>query len=178
MRETWLRPNRRAIWFGCIPPAIVAACGGWLAFATVESSHPWLRWIGAALAIASLATIAALLTQLRKPRIAYHDGQVLFYLRRGRPIAVPVDIVEAFFLGQGPATLPGSLPRQEAVNLVARLSRRATEFARRDVKHVLGNWCDGYVTIHGTWCEPLDTEMIRWLNRRLQEVKPKTDAGR
>jgi hypothetical protein len=96
---------------------------------------------------------------------------VLFYLRSGQPLAVPVEIVEAFFVGQGPATLPGGLATQETANLVARLAQRATEWAERDVKRALGRWCGGYVTIRGTWCEPLNTDLVRRINRRLAEVK-------
>ncbi len=115
--------------------------------------------------------IGMLIHQLRRPRVAFRDGRVLFYLRSGSPIAVPAGIVEAFFLGQGPAELPGIAKRPQAVNLVARLSQRHTEWAAREVKPALGKWCEGYVTIRGTWCEPLGTELIRRLNRRLKEVK-------
>jgi hypothetical protein len=87
-------------------------------------------------------------------------------------LAVPARFVEAFFLGQGPAKLPGPrLAHQESVNLVARLSQQQAEWAHQPVKPALGHWCDGYVTIRGTWCEPLGPEVIRRLNRRLKEVK-------
>jgi hypothetical protein len=119
-----------------------------------------------------IGMIAMLLRQLCRPRIAYHNGKVLFYLRSGAPIAVPVNIVEAFFLGQGPAIFTSEArSKHETVNLVARLSQRETEWARRDVKPALGNWCGGYVTIRGTWCEPLDGDIIRQLNRCLKEVQ-------
>ena len=109
--------------------------------------------------------------QLLRPRIAYGDGHVQFYLRAGAPIAVPVQIVEAFFLGQGPAYLPGMAEdSQETVNLVARLSQKEAEWQKLEVKPALGRWCEGYVSIRGTWCEPLTNEVIRRLNRRLGEV--------
>ena len=57
------------------------------------------------------------------------------------------------------------------MNLVARLSQRHTEWAKHEVKSALGNWADGYITIRGSWCEPLSGETIRKLNRRLKEVK-------
>jgi hypothetical protein len=171
MRETWLRPNRRAIWFGCVPLAAVAALGAWLACGGTDPNNRTLPWIGAAFTVGGLAMVGLLLAQLWRPRIAYRDGQVLFYLRAGQPIAVPAGVVEAFFLGQGSAKLPGGFERQESVNLVARISQRATEWSRQEVKPSLGNWCDGYVTIRGTWCEPLGTELVRRLNRRLKEVQ-------
>jgi hypothetical protein len=96
---------------------------------------------------------------------------VLFYLRSGPPIAVPLEVVEAFFAGQGPAHLPVVSNQPRSVNLVARLSRRNPEWAQQPVKPALGNWVDGYVTIRGSWCEPLNGETIRRLNRRLKELK-------
>jgi hypothetical protein len=117
------------------------------------------------------AIVVGLVNQMRRPRIAYRDGEVLFYLRTSGPIAVPVEVVEAFFLGQGPLMLP--LQQQSSdttVNLVARIAERATDWQEREVKPALGRWCDGHVTIRGTWCETLDSELIRRLNHRLREV--------
>jgi hypothetical protein len=102
---------------------------------------------------------------------------VLFYMRLGRPIAVPVGIVESFFLGQGPAHLPAMPKQPHTVNLIARLSQRHTEWASQQVRPSLGKWNEGYVTIRGTWCEPLDGELIRKLNRRLKEVKDATEVA-
>jgi hypothetical protein len=172
MSETWLRPNRRALWFGCVPPLILCFIGLWLIMGIRGDSNTWLRWSGILLMVAGSVMVIALVRQLSRPRIAFNNGHVLFYLRSGPPLAVPAEIVEAFFVGQGPAALPGGLsPPQQTANLVARLSQRATEWTQRDVKPALGNWCEGYVTIRGTWCEPLNAELVRRLNRRLSQVK-------
>jgi hypothetical protein len=127
--------------------------------------------VGWALTAVGLVLMLGLFNQLRRPRIAFRNGEVLFHLRSGAPVAVPVEIVEAFFLGQGPANIPavGGQPA-ETVNLVARLSQKAPEWAKVEVKPALGLWCEGYVTIRGTWCEPLNGEVIRRLNRRLREL--------
>jgi hypothetical protein len=177
MREIWLRPNVRAVLFACVPPAVCAAVGAWLAISATSGNQKHLSYIGTSVFVAGLATIAFLLWQLRRPRVAYTGGHVLFYLRAGRPIAVPVAHVEAFFLGQGPTRFPGNLGKQEAVNLVARLARRASEWTHQEVKPSLGSWCDGYVTIRGTWCEPLGTDVVRRLNRRLKEVQTESDGS-
>ena len=178
MREIWLRPNRRAIWFGCLPPLILSGLGAWMVFAAADSTGEMRRFAGMALLLVGLALTTMLIIQQRRPRIGYRDKHVLFYLRGGAPIAVPADVVEAFFVGQGPAHLPAGVgQRQQSANLVARLSQRHTEWAQRPVNRALGNWCDGYVTIRGTWCEPLDSEVVRRLNRRLKEVKDKDLAN-
>src|SRR4051812_48078786 len=124
MREIWLRPNRRAILFGCIPPLVLAAVGAWLVFGIGESASHFWRWLGFFLLVAGLAMISTMLSQLRHPRIAFRDGMVLFYVRIGPPIAVPVEIVESFFFGQGPAHLPAVSKQPQSVNLIARLSQR------------------------------------------------------
>lgn len=171
MRETWLRPNRRAILFGCVPLLVAIGIGGWLALGLPTVASGW-RWLGGGIIALGMLAISLLLNELRRPRIAYANGRVLFYLSRGGPIAVPLGIVEAFFVGQGPATLPAGIGKQQQTyNLVARLSHRATDWADREVKPALGQWCGGYVTIRGTWCEPLDDNVIRRLNRRLKEVQ-------
>jgi hypothetical protein len=176
MHEIWLKPNRRAMGFACVPPSVLGAIGLWmLIFGPQANRYVW-RGIGAALVFAAAAILVMLLHQMLRPRIAYRDGHVLFFLRSGTPLEVPAPVVEAFFLGQGPAMLPGNAgSRQETVNLVARLSQRHTEWAQQPVKPSLGHWCDGYVTIRGTWCEPLGPELIRRLNRRLKEVKSAHD---
>lgn len=180
MTEVWLQSNRRVLALGLAPVAAVTALGA-LMLATVESSAArLLAWvlIGAAAVLA-----LAIARQFRRPRIAYRDGKVLFQLRAGPPIKVPRESVEAFFLGQGPAYLTVAQDRgSESVNLVARLSQKSPEWMHVDVKPALGHWCDGYVTIRGTWCEPLNGDLIRRLNARLRELRAAsidaaTDAG-
>lgn len=175
MREVWLKSNHRAILFGCLPPLAMATLGAWIGFAAAE--HSVWRWVGAAGVLLGTLIALFMLLQLRRPRIAFRTGNVLFYLRSGPPIAVPLEIVESFFVGQGPAHLPAVTNQPRTVNLVARLSRRHPEWAEQPVKVALGSWTDGYVTIRGSWCEPLDSETIRRLNRRLKEVKDEIEKN-
>jgi hypothetical protein len=130
-----------------------------------------------AIAAATVGLIAVLVgasvwVRAARPRIWRKDGEVLFRLRTDQPIAVPLAIVEAFFLGQGPANLPGGTsPQFESVNLVARLSERATQWRSQNVDPRLGAWCDGYITVRGTYCEPLNIDLVHRLNRLLAEAK-------
>jgi hypothetical protein len=145
----------------------------------VKSEAILLQIFAGAIVALGVVLLMGLLNELRRPRIAFQDGNVLFNLRAGKPIAAPVEIVEAFFLGQGPAHLPPVDGKPaESVNLIARLSQKAPEWARVPVKPALGQWCEGYITIRGTWCEPLDGEVIRRLNRRLRELHEVAEAAR
>lgn len=171
MFETWLRTNRRAILLGCVPPVILTAIGACLAVTHRNSGSSAIGWIGYVVVFLGAASTALLLTQLRNPRIAFCDGMVLFYVRLGKPISVPVELVESFFFGQGPSHLPTIRKQLNTVNLIARLSQRHTEWASQRVRPGLANWSGGYVTIRGTWCEPLNSDLIRRINRRLKEVK-------
>jgi hypothetical protein len=100
--------------------------------------------------------------------LAYDGRRLLVYLRGGGPIGVPIELVEGFLLGQGPAGLTGAkYAATEAATVVIRLSQRAEEWGYREVKRALGTWCNHYVTIRGTWCEPLSVPLVNRLNERL-----------
>lgn len=173
--ETWLAPNRRVLGLALVPALLLGGIGGllWAQFLA------WpVRLAGGFAVAASVVLIVSIILQMRRPRIAYHQGKVHFFLTSRRPHAVPVEIVEAFFIGQGPAGLPGASDRNtRAINLVARLSQRAPDWAERDVKQALGRWEEGYVSIRGTWCEPLTGEVVRRLNRRLSEVQRDSESA-
>lgn len=177
--EVWLQPNRRALYFGCVPPALLAASGLLLLIGSQGSTGDWLFWSGAGMAFTGLVAVLAIARQLRQPRIAFRDGQVLFYLRAGEPFVVPASVVEAFFVGQSPVVLSGgqSLPHR-SLNLVARLSQREIEWAERKVKPALGEWREGYITVRGAWCEPISEGLVRRINRRLKEVQTCSPMGR
>jgi hypothetical protein len=169
MSEVWLRTNRRAVLLGMIVPLVLVALGASLLLAV---DHDLARLLGA-LALALGGVLLVLLGwQLRQPRLAYDRGELLFYLRTGGPIRAPIEVVECFLLGQAETMLAGKQhERSEARAVVAKLSDKAEEWSHLSVKPALGKWCDGYVTIRGTWCEPLDIGVINRLNRRLAEVQ-------
>jgi len=168
MSEVWLRPNRRVLLMAMVPTVLLGAVGLGLLEIAESATSRTVAWL---LTTVAAMLLVGLLHQVLRPRIGYRDGLVLFYLKAGGPIEVPVHVVEAFFLGQGPAELPTRLPSQaETVNLIARLSQRESSWASKEVKQALGNWQNGYATIRGTWCEPLSSDLIRQLNRRLGEA--------
>lgn len=164
---------------GMIPPIGIAMVGYFVSAASARNAMGGALIVSGWLAVAiGLMAVFSLLWHLFRPRIAYSDGHVLFYLRYGGPIAVPIEVVEAFFLGQGPADLPaGRAPEAESTNLIARIAERAQEWKAVDVKPVFGTWCDGYVTLRGAWVEPLTEDLVRRINHQLAVAKREL-AGR
>jgi hypothetical protein len=112
----------------------------------------------------------------RQPRLAYDGGHLLVYLRAGGPIAVPIEYVECFLLGSGLRDLGGGHQLQVA-QLGIRLAERASDWQHFEVKHALGKWCGGYITIHGAWCEPLGLDLVHRLNARLAAAHDSAHAS-
>ncbi len=170
--EIWLRTNARALLFGMVPPALFALMGVLLLVGLPGREPPdWLRIVGTGVLVLSLVVLGALAWQIRQPRMAYRPGKLLLWLRPGGPIEVPLEVVECFLLGQAPSLLPGKRQRESKSSaLVVRIADRAAEWHQQEVKPQLGQWCDGYITIRGTWCEPLNVDVVNRLNQRLAEV--------
>jgi len=126
-----------------------------------------------AIALCSTAALfgGVLLRLLRQPRVAYEGGDLLVYLGLTEPLRVPIAVVECFFAGQAGAMIPDAQGREaEARTVIVRLAEAAKDWHHRDVKAAFGHWCEGYITIRGTWCEPITPELMKRLNHRLVEV--------
>jgi len=62
--------------------------------------------------------------------------------------------------------------------VIVRLAEAAEEWKHRDVRPALGEWCEGYITIRGSWCERITPELMRRMNGRLADVKRETERRR
>lgn len=167
--EVWLRTNRRALLVLSIFPATVVAASAVLLF-FVRS--PIGFWLNAGLLITGSIWLAMLIRRGLRPRLAYCDGKLLVFLQGSQPIAVPINIVECFFLGQGASLLPRTFEGRhgeagEATTVIVRLAEAAQDWSHREVRAALGQWCEGYITLRGTWCEPLNGDVVARLNQRL-----------
>lgn len=168
MIETWLKPNRRVLALAVTLPVVISA-GGALLIAISASAIG--KPLGYTMLVVGAVVAMVLIRKIFRPRLAYQDGQLLVFLTPGPPIAVPVNIVECFFLGRDDATVPMNAELDpKVVAVVTRLAEAAKEWQRRDVKPTLGKWQDGYIIIRGTWCEPIDAAVVTELNRRLREA--------
>ena len=175
MTNVWLRNNRRVFAAAMILPGVVGLMGVFLALGPLNTG-PVMRAIGWIVVALSAVCLVALGWQLSRPRMAQCDGQLLVYVRWSGPVRVPLEVVEGFLLGQGPSRLQAKGRRElETSTVVIRLAERAEEWARVDVDPLLGNWCGHYVTIRGTFCEPINLDLVNRLNARLHEA---TQASR
>ncbi|MEQ8787270.1 MAG: hypothetical protein RIC55_13275 [Pirellulaceae bacterium] len=168
-RECWLRTNSRVASLGFLVPGLLIMAGV-LLILLAPGSAGFSVWQAAGVALLAAAALmaVAVVYMLRLPRLAYRDGELLVYLRGFRPEAVPIEKVEVFFLGQTESMMPGKggvSAKTSAV--VVRLAEKATAWHARDVSTALGKWQDGYITIRGTWCEPISPDVLKQLNDRL-----------
>jgi len=168
-REVWLRPNRRMFSAGIIILALSLA-GTIPLIAT--SRHVAVTTVGWMIGALTLLLVFFAVRIIMRPRLAYDDGCLLVYLGSAQPHRVPIELVECFFLGQGPSLLPaptlvGERDSPESATIVVRLAETAGDWKHVEVRPSLGQWCDGYITIRGTWCEPINAERLKQLNYRL-----------
>jgi hypothetical protein len=178
MREIWLHTNRRAILLGMLLPGSIAVLGTALAVTAWQLDVAWW-WeaMGLVAAAAGLVMLASLASWMNVPRLAYEAGELLVFIDR-QPIRVPIDVVEVFFLGQGPSFLPELAGREpETANVIVRLAESAGEWKHLDVNPRVAHWCEGYITLRGAWCEPIQPEGLRKLNARLAEIHRERKAA-
>ncbi|HEY2895027.1 MAG TPA: hypothetical protein VGJ16_12460 [Pirellulales bacterium] len=179
MCEVWLRTNRRALALGILLPGaglvvVIAA----LIYCLSTKQHVLLDAFFGVLALVLLWLIGGILQALARPRIAYESGTLLLFLDLRRATRVPIKIVECFFLGHGPSELPKLKGREpETKNIVIRLAEAASDWKHREVRPAFGQWCEGYITVRGSWCEPITGDLVRRLNQRLSQVHREAAAN-
>ena len=144
------------------------------AFLALTTTHWGMQVISTIAAICGFSAAWFSWLFYTTPRLAITDTELLVYLGRNcrQPFHVPLDIVEVFFIGQGAVT--GSEPGQPhgyegavAANVVVRLAEAATTWHQRDVQPLLGVWDDGYITVRGLFCENIDQNVLKEMNREL-----------
>ncbi|MCA9196440.1 MAG: hypothetical protein KDA87_02840 [Planctomycetales bacterium] len=170
MRRPLLRTNQRAGWL-LASPWIMGLATTLILLTVFLQASP----INVILAVLSAFFLIQVVCQVRKiyiARLSYSDGSLWVALSKGAPIAVPMDMVECVFLGQGPGQIVGlDGEPTEASTLIVRIAESATEFHKREIDHQLGHWCDGYITVNGTWSEPITAEVAGRLNKTIVEIK-------
>lgn len=183
VRQVLLSNNRRAaaalLSLAALPAVLGGAILGW---ALVHRASVAGGFGAIVFAIGLIATWFAW-RWWRTPRLALLEDELEVHLRRGTPWLVPLDVVECFFIGQAPSTMRDQRGQEmETRNVVVRLAERASVWHQQDTERALGRWCGGYITVYGTWCEPLSKDLVEKMNRQLIEAKRRirsvTDSGR
>ncbi|HZN33274.1 MAG TPA: hypothetical protein VFB80_05620 [Pirellulaceae bacterium] len=179
MSEVLLRTNHRALAMGMILPGLilVGSVTG-LIWALTAGRHWAFSLAFASGTMLALWMLGELVYAAWQPRLAVAAGDLLVFLEPTRPTKVPLEIVECFFLGQGPSELPRLKGREpQTQNVIVRLAESAVEWKHRDVKPAFGHWCEGYITLRGSWCEPITPAIMARLNRRLAELHHERKAA-
>lgn len=170
-REIWLRPNRRAMAAGLVVPILLMIVAGGLLI--LGSGSLGMGILSGLLLLLALLGFGAWWTLDRTPRMAYQDDALLITLAIWQTHRIPIEYVECFFAGRAPALLPsptGEAQETRVWSVVVRLAESAKEWHNRSVTSAWGEWKDGYITIRGTWCEPIDPPLLQQLNHRLAEI--------
>jgi hypothetical protein len=170
MRETWLDNNRRITGLALGVSILFFALSlvsTWFSFQRVGMA---MRLTAACVLLVSGGIVVRQAVSFFTPRLTYADRYLSVNLG-GRPIRVPIDVVEVFFLGQAPSQLRQQGRDIANSTVVVRLAESAVGWHEKKVDKRLGQWSDGYITIRGIWCEKLNVDVIRRLNHRLVEVK-------
>lgn len=175
MSETLLKNNRRAV-LTLVALWVLIGLSSFIVWrlAVVRGASTFVTW-GAG--IATLITcVIAIRTYLwgRQPRVALTDDSVRVLTRGFELAPVPIDAVECFFIGQDVGThvqRTSGGSRVANVTIVVRLAQRATDWHQRTMEPSLGRWADGYITLHGLWCEPIDGDFVNEMNHRLAAAK-------
>lgn len=178
--EVWLRGNLRPVLVAAVATACVAA--GLMVTVFLAGVPSFERWLIAGFCAASALLLCALALAAVQPRLV-HEGTVLkVRLAPGVVQAVPLAVVECFFIGSS-LLEPDTPPRAEQIThrvgtLVMRVAERAAAWQTRPTFAPWGTWEDGAIVFDGRWCEPLSVELARQLSGKLVEAKRAEAAGR
>jgi hypothetical protein len=172
MAESWINPNRRVLAVALAGPLLLLALGAAGMAWGVGRASLALSTIGGMLMGLGLLGSWLLLQAMRQPILAFADGFLLVRTGEAVPARVPIDAIEVFFLGQGPALPSDDVDAAPTTkNVVVRLAEAAVDWHQHAMRADLGRWCGGYIVLRGTWCEPLCVERLNELNRRLAAVR-------
>lgn len=169
MREVWLRSNPRALTLLVPLPLLLLVAGLVMLGVAAYLQDSVVCWsLGTLGAASGGAGLFAAWQWTRRPRLARESDHLLVYLGDWTPEAIPLEVVESFFRGNGASKLPAEDPAVvKTSTIVARLAEARTDWHSRPTREAFGEWKDGYIVFRGTWCEPITIELLRELNKRL-----------
>lgn len=186
--EVWLRGNMRPVLLAA--GASVLSGGLILAAFVVFQAPAWLVIAVSVLLAVGTATTVAVAVESARPRLARRGNQLLVRLAPWQLEAVPLDVLECFFLGSSPVgshpatsacgesdaasaetTASSDQPSRRRGTLAIRLAERSVVYVQRSASLPWGGWARGTIVVDGLWCEPLTAALVRDLTSRLVAAK-------
>lgn len=176
--DVWLRGNVRPV-LGLA--AVVALIGAGLMAAVFLAGGPALgNWLVSLYWIGSAGLVAALAAAATRPRLVHcvdskSENVLEVRLAPGAAHAVPLDVIECFFMGsqrlEPEDAVADDQPTHRVGTLVMRVAERAKDWQARPTFAPWGTWQDGAIVFDGRWCEPLSVELARRLSGKLVDAK-------
>jgi hypothetical protein len=189
--EVWLRGNMRPVLLAA--GASVLSGGLILAALVVFQAPVWLVVTVSVLLAVGTATTVAVAVESARPRLARRGNQLLVRLAPWQLEAVPLEVLECFFLGSSPVgshpatsacgesktsaeedAAPSDQPTRRRGTLAIRLAERSVVYVQRSASLPWGGWARGTIVVDGLWCEPLSAALVRDLTSRLVAAKRET----
>ena len=189
--DPWLRGNVRPV---LVAAAATMLSGSLIITALIAFAAPaWLQGVVGVLLAAGTATTAALAVESARPRLSRRGDMLIMRLAPWHEEAVPLAVVECFFLGSSPvgkhpassccggsddaaseltsAARGDRAPVRRRGTLAIRLAERAEKYSQRAISLPWGGWARGTIVVDGMWCEPLTPTLLRDLTDRLVAAK-------
>ncbi len=142
-----------------------------------QAQPGWLVVPAAVLAGLGACWTWAALWYLFLPRLELRGKELWIRLHPAHRAQIPLEHVEAFLLNQGPA-MPQQQLRDKALAtcLVVRVAEKAHPWSQLRMASLLAVWCGPYITLRGTWLEPLTIDKVNRLNELLYQAKQSAEA--
>ena len=175
MAETLLRSNRRAASMLCVAAAWPAVLGLLLLAWGRRIDQTIISWTGVLMVLVGVLLVRRQLVLLIPPRLGAGTRSFTGLRARIHSLAGAAGRCRVFFYwpsaqrvarGASDGWPSRERDRRGAIGRTGHASGISDASIRS-----LGKWCDGYITIFGVWCEPLDGDFVNRMNHRLAEVE-------
>lgn len=167
MTEIWLQSNRRIY----LVPIIAAEVLSVVSIVAGLVFHQTTAGV-IAFSLFSLLSAGLWLASMRAARISFDGRNVWFHTGLTQPAVIPLELVEGFWIGKGPAYLQGKDDyKTETSTLTVRIAERAPQWEKLPTDVRVAAWCGHHITFRGIWTEPLSVDVANRLNQRLYDAQ-------
>lgn len=167
MTEIWLQSNRRVYLVPIVAAEILSVAAIIVGLVFHQNTAGVLGF-----SLFSLISAGFWLASKQAARIAFDGRNVRFYTGLAQPAVIPLELVEGFWIGKGPAYLQGKDDyKTETTTLTVRIAERAPEWEKLPTDVRVAAWCGHHITFRGIWTEPLNVDVANRLNQKLYDAQ-------